>query len=88
VQASARKAIGGDKATKDRSFQDVFELNNEIGRLAREQPKTMRRMKELQGYVNMITVAMKYGKVKDLREGISLTKKAIRSIKKEISAAP
>ena len=88
VRSSAEKAIGGDEATKDKSFQDVFVLNNAIGRLGRQRPKTMRRMKDLQACVNMITVAMKYGKVQELRDGISLTAESISAMKKEFSSAP
>ena len=88
VKSSAEKAIGGDEASKDRSFQDIFALNNAIGRLAREQPRTMPKMKELQGYVNMITVGIKYGREADLREGLSVTEESIKAIKKERSSPP
>jgi len=88
VKSSAEKAIGGDEASKDRSFQDIFALNNAIGRLAREQPGTMPRMKELQGYVNMITVGIKYGRAADLREGLSVTEESIKAMKKELSSPP
>jgi hypothetical protein len=88
VKSSAEKAIGGDEATKDRSFQDIFALNNAIGRLAREQPGTMPKMKELQGYVNMITVGIKYGRTAELREGLSVAEESIKAMKKEISAPP
>jgi hypothetical protein len=88
VKSSAERAIGGDEATKDRSLQDIFALNNAIGRLAREQPSTMPRMKELQGYVNMITVGIKYGRAADLREGLSVTEETIKAVKKELSSPP
>ena len=88
VKSSAEKAIGGDEASKDLSFQDIFALNNAIGRLAREQPGTMPKMKELQGQVNMITVGMKYGRAADLREGLSVTEESIKAIKKERSSPP
>src|SRR5580700_2727587 len=88
VKSSAEKALGGDESSKDQSFQDIFALNNEIGRLARERPTTMPKMKELQAYVNMITVGIKYGRVGDLREGLSATEESIKAIKKELSSAP
>lgn len=88
VKSSAEKAMGGDEASKDRSFQYIFALNNEIGRLARERPSTMPRMKELQAYVNMITVGIKYGRTADLREGLTVTEDSIKAIKKEFSSAP
>jgi hypothetical protein len=88
VKSSAERAIGGDDATKDRSFQDIFALNNAIGRLAREQPATMPKMKELQGYVNMITVGIKYGRAADLREGLSVTEETIKAMKRELSSPP
>jgi hypothetical protein len=88
VKSSAEKALGGDEPSKDQSFQDIFALNNEIGRLARERPTTMPKMKELQAYVNMITVGIKYGRVGDLREGLSATEESIKAIKKELSSAP
>lgn len=88
VKSSAEGAIGGDADSRDRSFQDIFALNNEIGRLARERPGTMAKMKELQAYVNMITVGIKYGRVADLREGLSLTERSIETMKKELSSSP
>jgi hypothetical protein len=88
VKASAERIIGGDESSKEQSFQDIFALNNEIGRMARERPKTMPKMKELQAYVNMITVGIKYGRMGDLREGLSMTREAIEGIKKDFSPSP
>jgi hypothetical protein len=88
VRSSAEKAMGGDEASRDQSFQDIFALNNEIGRLARERPSTMPKMRELQGYVNMITVGIKYGRTADLREGLSVTEESIKAMKKDFSSAP
>ncbi|HYW84503.1 MAG TPA: hypothetical protein VFB30_14675 [Spirochaetia bacterium] len=88
VKSSAEKAIEGDEASKDRSFQDIFALNNAIGRLAREQPLTMPKMRELQGYVNMITVGIKYGRAADVREGLSVTEETIKAMKRELSSQP
>jgi hypothetical protein len=88
VKSSAERAISGDEVAKDQSFQDIFALNNEIGRLAREHPKFMQKMKELQAYVNAITVGMKYDKMDDLREGLSVTEVAIRALRKELASFP
>jgi hypothetical protein len=88
VKSSAGRSMDGDEASNEQSFQDIFALNNEIGRTAREVPKTMPKMKELQAYVNMITVGLKYGKRDSLREGLTLTEESIRALKKEFSAAP
>lgn len=88
VKSTAEKAIEGDEALKDRSFQNIFALNNAIGRLARERPGTMARMKELQGYVNMITVGIKYGRVAELREGLAVTEETIKAMKRELSSQP
>ncbi len=88
VKASVEKAVGGDEESKDRSFEDIFALNNEIGRLGRELPETMPKMKQLQLCVNMITVGLKYDKIGDVREGISVTERSIESIRKELSAMP
>ena len=82
VRASAERVAGGDEASKDQSFQDIFALNNEVGRLGRERPETMPKMKELQAYVNMITVGIKYGKTETLREGLSLTAESITALRK------
>ena len=87
VKTSAEKFIGGDESSKDRSLEDIFALNNEIGRLAREQPKTMPKMKELQAYVNMITVGIKYGRMGDILEGLSVTEESIRAMKDEFPAS-
>ena len=88
VKASAERYMEGDEASKERSFQDIFALNNEIGRLARELPGTMPRMKELQAFVNMITVGLKYGKEDGLREGLSVTGESIKALKREFSSTP
>jgi hypothetical protein len=55
-----------------------------LGRLGRERPETMPKMKELQAYVNMITVGIKYGKTETLREGLSLTGESITKLKKNL----
>ena len=88
VRSSAMRVMGGDEASKDQSFHDIFDLNNEIGRLARDRPKTMPKMKELQSYVNMITVGMKYDRMGDLREGLAVTEKSIKALKKDFDSAP
>ena len=88
VKASAEKFMDGDRASGDQSFQDIFALNNEIGRMARELPKTMPRMKELQAYVNMITVGLKHGKMDELREGLSVTEESIKALSREFSSTP
>ncbi len=88
VKSSAQKATGGDEPSKDRSLQDIFALNNEIGRLARERPGTMARMRELQACVNMITVGIKYDKPADVREGLAVTEESIKAMRAEFSAAP
>ncbi len=88
VRSSAEKAIRGDEAAKDQSFQDIFALNNEIGKLAREQPDSMPKMKELQVCVNLITVGLKYDRTEEVREGISVTEKAIKVLGKQSSSAP
>jgi hypothetical protein len=88
VKASAEMFMGGDEASKERSFQDIFALNNEVGRLARERPKTMPMMKELQAYVNMITVGIKHGKIGDVSEGIAMAQESIKAMRKELSSLP
>jgi hypothetical protein len=88
VKSSAGRAIGGDEDSRDRSFEDIFELNNQIGRLARERPGTMAKMRELQAYVNMITVGIKYGREADLRKGLEVTEESIETIKKDLSSSP
>ncbi len=88
VKASAEKVMGGDEAEKDRSFEEIFALNNEIGMLGRQVPKAMPRMKELQAYVNMITVAIKYDRIGELREGLVATEESIRSLRKEFTRNP
>lgn len=86
VRASAERVMGGDGAHKDQTYQELFGLNNEIGRVARSSPGWMRKMTELQGYVNMITVGVKYDKKPDVLEGISQTGKAIRELKADLSS--
>jgi hypothetical protein len=88
VKASAKKVADGDETSKDQSFQDIFALNNEIGRLARESPEARPRMKELQAYVNMITVGIKYGKFESLRQGLVVTEESISAMKKNPDKTP
>ena len=84
VKASAEKLMHGDAASKGKALEDIFGLNNVIGRLAREQPKMMRPLKELQLCVNLITVGVKNAKEEDIREGLALTKESMSSLKKEL----
>jgi hypothetical protein len=88
VKASAEKAVEGEELSKEQAFQDIFALNNEIGRTGRERPEMMPKMKELQLYVNMITVGLKYDKAGDVLEGLSLTEKSIAAVAKDFSAMP
>jgi hypothetical protein len=88
VKSSAERFMKGDEAFKEQSFQDIFALNNEIGRLAREVPETMPRMRELQACVNMITVGLKHAKEEGVREGLSLTEGSIEAFKRESRAGP
>lgn len=88
VKSSAERVIQGDRGAKDQAFQDIFSLNNEIGRLARELPRSMGRMKEIQAYVNMITVGIKYDKEADLRQGLSVTEESVNALKKEFPDSP
>ncbi|MDA4117749.1 MAG: hypothetical protein OK455_05340 [Thaumarchaeota archaeon] len=81
VVASAEGLIRGDSADKDRCLEEIFVLNNVIGRLAREHPRMMRQLKELQGCVNLITVGVKNAKAEDIRAGIALTRESIDSLK-------
>lgn len=85
VKSSSARVIDGDPTAKDQAYQDIFALNNEIGRLARGSKAAMGRMKELQAYVNMITVGIKYGRMSDLREGLSVTEESVNSLKREFS---
>ncbi len=86
VKSSAEKAIEGDESAREQSFQDIFALNNEIGRLGRERPETMPKMKEMQLFVNMITVGLKYDRVGDVREGLAVTERSIEAVRKEFSS--
>ena len=83
VRTSAQRLMDGDAASKDESLEDILALNNVIGRLAREQPKMMRQMKELQACVNLITVGVKNVKAEDIKEGIALTQESIDSLERE-----
>jgi len=88
VRTSVEAALKGDQASKDRCFEDIFALNNQIGRLGRERRETMPKMKELQECVNMVTVGLKYGRTKDLREGLGLIGESISSMKRESTSRP
>ena len=87
VKASAEKVMKGDESARDEAFEEIFALNNEIGRLAREEPSTMSKMRELQGWVNAITVGMKYDRPRELREGLDVTERAISSLRKELASS-
>ena len=48
----------------------------------------MSKMKELQAYVNMITVGIKYGREADLREGLAAAEESIAAMKRELPSSP
>lgn len=83
VKELAQRAIAGDENAKDRSLEEIFALNNEIGRLGRETSDMLPKMRELQGCVNLITVAIKYGRKAELREGLTATEKTIGALKRK-----
>jgi len=88
VKVSAAKAASGDEAAKERAFEEIFALNNVIGRLGRKTPKAMPKMKELQGYVNLITVGLKYGRASDVHQGLSVTERSIDALRKDLASIP
>jgi hypothetical protein len=88
VSSSAGRVAAGDASFKDQAYEDIFALNNAIGRLAREGPEVMRRMKELQAFVNMVTVGIKYGRSADVREGLSAAGKLLDSMKRGPPESP
>lgn len=88
VKSSSARVIAGDSSAKDQAYQDIFALNNAIGRVARESKGSMGRMKELQACVNMITVGIKYDRMSDLQEGLSVTEESVNSLKREFSVRP
>jgi hypothetical protein len=85
VRSSAEKVLAGDGSARDGSYEEIFALNNEIGMIARQQPNAMPKMKELQGYVNMITVGMKYDRPAEIREGLAVTESFIQELKARAS---
>ena len=85
VKDSAEKGAAGDKVAKERAFEEIFALNNVIGRLGRENPKAMPKMKELQGYVNVITVGLKHARAREVSEGLSAVDKSIKTLKRELA---
>jgi len=88
VRSSTGRVVGGDASFKDQAYEDIFALNNAVGRLAREGPEMMRRMKELQAFVNMITVGIKYDRSADVHEGLSAVDKLLESMRKESLESP
>jgi hypothetical protein len=86
VKTSAERAMEGDEASKEQSFQDIFALNNEIGKLGRERPDIMPKMKEIQLFVNMVTVGLKYDKQGDVKEGLAVTERSIEVVRKQFSS--
>jgi len=84
LKVTAEKVGPGTEEYRDQAFQEIFALNNEIGRLAHQSPKTMPKMKELQAYVNLITVGLKYDKPESVREGLTLTAERIELLKTEL----
>jgi hypothetical protein len=86
VKGSAQRAVESlDEAAKQVSFEDVFALNNEIGKFGREVRAAMPKMKELQLYVNMITVGLKYDKRDSLRDGLHSSEIAIKALRTDLS---
>lgn len=83
VKTSVELAVDGDEAARERSFEEIFELNNEIGKVARTGPAAMRRMKELQLCVNMVTVGVKQGSREGATEGLSATEESIKALREE-----
>jgi hypothetical protein len=55
----------------------VFELNNEIGRTARVEPRRMQAMKDLQVWVNGVTSAVKHGETKRALEALTEARRVL-----------
>ena len=78
VEASTRRFLAGGMTNNEDTLKAIFRLNNEIGRVAKSHPGKNSNLRELQAYVNMVTVGLKHGRPNDLREGLIGAEQAIR----------
>jgi hypothetical protein len=46
----------------------------------------MPKMKEIQLFVNMVTVGLKYDKPGDVKEGLTATERSIKAVRKQFSS--
>ncbi len=70
VETSVLSLLDGKFTSKDSVFRAIFRMNNEIGKLARLKPAKLSTLKMLQAYVNAITVAVKGGETRLMRESL------------------
>jgi hypothetical protein len=84
VEASASLLLKGDFRSKDSVFRAIFALNNEIGRLARLNPGKLGTLKMLQACVNAITVAVKGGEARPVRESLESARDFLITVTDEL----
>ncbi len=70
LETSVLSLLDGKFTSKDPVFRAIFLMNNEIGKLARLKPTKLSTLKMLQAYVNAITVAVKGGGTRPIRESL------------------
>ncbi len=76
--------LDGRTTSKNPVFKSIFLMNNEIGKLARLKPARLSTLKMLQAYVNAITVAVKGGETRPIRESLESARGYLISATKEL----
>ena len=83
---SQLEALGTGGVSNQAALRGIFNVNNELGRLARSEAPLSKALIELQAHVNLVTVEVKRGRPTEAREALRLAAEKFSSIKENFDA--
>jgi hypothetical protein len=73
----------GDRGSKKKALEAIFDLNNAVGRCARSSGTAAGGLTELQLSINLITVGVKTGDAVQAGEGLKMSLESFKRLKNE-----
>lgn len=77
----ALEGIIKDGSPKQAALKDVFRLNHEIGRMARESPSLAPALREMQLEINYVTIHIKRNELDAARDGFERVAAALGKVR-------
>jgi len=82
------RAMTGDGPAKKEGLKDVFRMNHEMGRIAREFPALAPRLREMQLEVNSMTIQIKRDEWEGARAAFARVSSCLQKVREAAAAPP